>query len=54
MFKNNLRTGIVFKYFDIQQMSDGNWIVWFFHDIDTNSLVKDELLKEKEKVSANG
>lgn len=46
---NNLKTGIVFKYFDIKQMLDGNWIAWYFHDIDYNSLVKSEQKKEKEK-----
>lgn len=48
MLKNNLQTGIVFKYFDIQQMQDGNWIAWYFHDIEYNSLVKSDLKKEKD------
>lgn len=47
MFKTNLATGIVFKYFDIQQMQDGQWIAWYFHDIDFNGLVKDELKKDE-------
>lgn len=43
MFKNNLKAGIVFKYFDIQELNDGTWIAWFFHDIDFNQFVKDEV-----------
>ncbi len=45
--KNNIRSGIVFKYFNISQMQDGNWIAWFFHDIDINALVKDDLVKQE-------
>jgi len=45
LLKNNLRAGIVFKYFDIAEMQDGNWIAWFFHDIDVNALMKDDLIK---------
>ena len=50
MFKNNLRTGIIFKYFDIQQMDNGDWIAWYFHDLNINTLVKEDLMEVEENV----
>ena len=47
--KNNLQHAIVFKYFDIQEMKDGRWIAWFFHDLDFNSIVKSDLKRRVEK-----
>lgn len=54
MFKTNLKAGIVFKYFDIAEMKNGDWIAWYFHDIDINGLIKDELKKEELKVQKEG
>lgn len=54
MFKNNLKHGLVFKYFDIQQTQDGNWICWYFHDLEFNSLIKDDIVKDEQKIKKGG
>jgi len=46
---NNLKTGIVFKYFDFAELQDGTHICWYFHDIHASAIVKSEQAKELEK-----
>lgn len=40
MFRNNGKHHKRFQYFDIQQMRDGNWIAWYYDEIDIEQELK--------------
>ena len=42
MIRNNQRSGIEFKYFDIQKQ-DGSWFAWYLADV---SEIKKQVLSE--------
>lgn len=43
MLMNNLAHGMEFRYFDIQQKKNGQWVAWFYLEVDRMKFMVEEI-----------
>ncbi len=51
MYATNAKSGMQFKYFDIQQITDNGktkWIAWFYRDIDSIGELTDGITEQQQ------